>query len=409
MSLLVAAPRVLTGEGDLRPGWVDLDGDTVAAVGAGVPPRSPDLDLPDGILAPGLVDAQVNGAYGVDLAAADDDGWARVSTGLPATGVTSFVPTFVTAPVEDLAEALRRYAVRRPVLDALPGAARTLGVHLEGPFLSPAQAGAHDRRHLRDPDPDLVEALLEAGRDGALRYVTLAPERPGALAAVRRLTGAGVRVAVGHSDATHGVVVAAADAGATLVTHLYNAQRGLHHREPGVVGAALTDPRLTSGLIVDGAHVLPAAVGVALTAAPGRIMLVTDAVAAFGMAPGRYLLGGEEISLVEGRPPVRTDGTIAGAVGRLDEAVGRAAAAGADLRAAVEAATRVPAAAVGRPDLGRLAPGLPADLVWLAPQGSRPLRARATWVAGRLVHGADEFAVPGTSQGHDDHTHARDR
>ena len=392
MTLLLAAPRVLTGEGDVAPGWVELDGDRVARVAAGDPPRSPDVRLADGLLAPGLVDAQVNGAFGVDLAEADDDGWARVCTNLPATGVTSFVPTFVTAPVEELAEGLRRYAVRRSRLGALPGAARPLGVHLEGPVLSPQQAGAHDRRHLCDPDPGLVDVLLRAGEDGVLLYVTLAPERSGALGAIRRLRAGGVRVAVGHSDATHGVATAAADAGATLVTHLYNAQRGLHHREPGVVGAALTDPRLTAGLIVDGAHVLPAAVAVAFAAAPGRVMLVTDAVAAFGMAPGRYVLGGEEIVLVDGRPPHRADGTIAGAIGRLDDAIGRAAAVGVGLRTAVEAATRVPAAALGRPDLGRLAPGLPADLVWLAPQGSHPLRARATWVAGRRVHGPDVAA-----------------
>jgi N-acetylglucosamine-6-phosphate deacetylase len=265
-------------------------------------------------------------------------------------------------------------------------------VHLEGPFLSPPQAGAHDRRHLCDPDPGLVDVLLRAGEDGVLLYVTLAPERSGALGAIRRLRAGGVRVAVGHSDATHRVVTAAADAGATLVPHLYNAQSGLHHREPGVVGAALTDPRLTAGLIVDGAHVLPAAVAVALAAAPGRVMLVTDAVAAFGMAPGRYVLGGEEIVLVDGRPPRRADGTFAGAIGRLDDAIGRAAAVGVGLRTAVEAATRVPAAALGRPDLGRLAPGLTADLVWLAPQGPHPLRARATWVAGRRVHGPDVAA-----------------
>jgi N-acetylglucosamine-6-phosphate deacetylase len=185
-------------------------------------------------------------------------------------------------------------------------------------------------------------------------------------------------------------VLAAADAGATIVTHLYNGQRPLHHRDPGVVGAALSDPRFTLGLIVDLVHVAPTAVRVAFAAAAGRVALVTDATAALGMPPGRYELGGEEVTIEEGRPPVRDDGTLAGASLRLDAAVANTVACGIDLEVALDAATRAPADALGRADLGRIAPDARADLVWL----DDDLRARATWVGGRLVAGREAAGLP---------------
>ena len=387
MPFTFSAPRVLTGVADLAPGWVQVDSatGTVLAVGPGAPPSVADVDVETGALVPGLVDTQLNGAFGVDLAGTDPDSWSLVVRRLPEHGVTAFVPTFITAPIEELAAGLRGYTSVRAALDALPAAARTLGVHIEGPFLAEGRRGAHRLECLIDPTPGALAVLLDAGR-GVLSYVTLAPERAGALDAIRTLTEAGVRVSVGHSDADERLVHAAADAGATLVTHLYNAQRPLHHRGPGVVGAALVDDRLTCGLIVDGHHVVPAAVRVAFAAAPGRIMLVTDAVAALGMPDGTYVLGGEQITVRAGSPPRRADGTIAGAAGRLDDAIGLSVAAGVPLQAAVEAATRIPADALGHRHLGRIAPGLPADLVWLAPDGDHPLRARATWIGGRVAH-----------------------
>jgi N-acetylglucosamine-6-phosphate deacetylase len=390
---IISAPRVLTGDHDLGAGWVAVDDGRIAAVGAGQPPRPADVPLPSGVLAPGLVDAQINGAYGVDFAAADDDGWRAIVRRLPETGVTALVPTVITAPVAELVAALRRYATLRPQLDALPGAARTLGLHVEGPFLSARRRGAHREDLLIDPDPDAVQTLLAAGADGALRCLTLAPERHGALAAIATLTSAGVRVAVGHSDADAATVHAAADAGATLVTHLFNGQRPLHHRDPGVVGAALVDRRLVCGLIADGEHVADDAIALAFAAASGRIMLVTDALAALGMPPGRYLLGGDEVIVADGEPPRRPGGSIAGSAARLDDCVARAVAVGVPLAAAVEAATRIPADAVGRPDLGRIAAGGPADLVWLDAVAERPLRARATWLAGVPVHGAPTLPI----------------
>lgn len=217
-----------------------------------------------------------------------------------------------------------------------------------------------------------------------LKLVTLAPERNGVLAAIDQFTGAGVLVSIGHSDATARQVAQAADHGARMVTHLFDAQRPLHHREPGVVGQALADPRLTSGLIADLRHVCAEVCGIAFAAAPGRICLVTDAAACAGMPPGRYLLGGEPIELPpgDGVPPVRADGTLAGSGLRMDTGVANMITAGVGLADAVAAATRIPADLIGRPDIGRIARGAAADLAWLGDD----MRARATWVGGELVY-----------------------
>ena len=382
--MLIAAARLvpaLPGTGILAPGYLTVSGGLITEVGQGPPPAAPDLDLRTGVLVPGLVDLQVNGYYGVDLADCDPEGWALVARRLPETGTTAFLPTFITAPVTRLARALRS---AEKIAGAVTAGARVLGVHLEGPFLSPARAGAHRRDWIVPPSPGEVAELLDAGH-AVLRLVTLAPEADGALAAVATLTAAGVVVSVGHSDATAAQVAAAASAGARMVTHLFNAQRGLHHREPGVVGQALTDQRLTSGLIVDLGHVSAAACAIAFAAAPGRICLVTDAAAAAGMPPGRYLLGGQAMELPpDGAAPVRPDGTLAGSALRMDRAVANAVAVGLRLAPAVAAASRIAADLIGRPDLGRLAAGAAADLAWLGDD----LRAKATWVGGERVYGA---------------------
>jgi N-acetylglucosamine-6-phosphate deacetylase len=381
--MLIAAEHFLTAEslGDHvpGPGFVDVAGGVITAVGTGMRPA--DVTLADGYLLPGLVDLQVNGYYGVEFQIADAASWARVMTRLPETGTTACLPTMITAPVSNLAEALRTAATFVPELPA--DGARVVGVHVEGPFIAPARRGAHNEEWITEPTSGAVAELTEAGR-GLLRLVTIAPELPGALAAIEQLASAGVLVSVGHSDATAAQVAAAAERGARMVTHLFNAQRPLSHREPGVVGQALTDERLTSGLITDLHHVVEAVCGLAFRAAPGRIALVTDAAAAAGMPPGEYLLGGELITLPPGDcvPPIRADGTLAGSALRMDRAVANAVRCGVSLPAAVAAATRIPADLIRRPDLGRLRPGAAADLVWLSPE----LRTRATWIAGRLVY-----------------------
>jgi N-acetylglucosamine-6-phosphate deacetylase len=386
--VLISAPRLITaaaGSPILAPGYVAMAGGVVTAVGQGAPPRTPDVALPDGVLLPGFVDLQVNGYFGEEFLTSGADGWARVTTRLPQTGTTAFLPTFVTAPPGVLTAGLRAASALIP---ALPAGARVLGVHVEGPFISPAWKGAHNEAWITEPTAGAVAELLDAGR-GVLRLVTLAPERRGGMAAVAALAEAGVLVSVGHSGATARQVAEAADHGARMVTHLFNAQRPMHHREPGVVGQALTDQRFTSGLIADMHHVSPQVCVLAFHAAPGRICAVTDAAACAGMPPGSYKLGGEPIELPpgEGEPPVRVDGTLAGSGLRMDAAVANLVAAGIGLAEAVWAATRVPADLIGRPDLGRIAPGAAADLAWLGDS----MRTRATWIGGELVFAQDRL------------------
>jgi N-acetylglucosamine-6-phosphate deacetylase len=394
--MLIAAARIIparsihAGAAIVAPGFVACEAGRVTAIGAGSPPGRPDIELSEGILLPGFVDLQVNGYLGVELDRAEQTGWELVSRRLPETGTTAFLPTFVTSPVDATLAALRRAAdfasdmvAPDPFSAGTPGA-RVLGIHLEGPFIARNRPGAHNPEWIIDPDPITVDALLAAG-SGLVKVMTLAPEVDGAMTAIKQLTDAGVLVSVGHSDATAQQVSAAAAAGARMVTHLFNAQRGLHHREPGVVGQALADSRLTSSLIADLHHVSGQVAALAFRAAPGRICLVTDAAACAGMPQGRYVLGGEPIELAEGdgTPPVRGDGTLAGSALRMDSAVANMVAIGSGLCDAVAAATRIPADLIGRPDLGGITPGATADLTWL----SDDLRTVATWVAGHQVYG----------------------
>jgi N-acetylglucosamine-6-phosphate deacetylase len=259
-------------------------------------------------------------------------------------------------------------------------------VHLEGPFLSSVRHGVHDPSFMVDPSQALVDQVLDLGP----RMVTIAPERDGALSAIRALSAEGVLVSVGHTDATAAQTRAAADAGARMITHLFNAQRGLGHREPGVPGAGFSDERFTLGLIADLAHVAPDVCKLVFQVASSRVALVTDAVAAAGMPPGRYQLGGLDVLLTDDGVPRSPDGTIAGSALTLDRAVRNIVSLGVDPATAFTAATAVPADTIGEPSLGRLAAGAVADLVWW----DDDLRPRKVWVAGELVFDADTEEVP---------------
>jgi N-acetylglucosamine-6-phosphate deacetylase len=384
---ITSAPRVLVDGGMVGPAAVVFSDGVVTDVLDGVPAAAPDhVALDSGVLTAGMVDVQINGAYGVDFVKASEDEYRTVARTLPSTGVTAFQPTYITAPVETLVAGLERAAAARDRLRGEAGA-RILGVHLEGPFLSPDQAGVHPVAHMRHPSPALLDQLLagEASRRMP-STVTLAPELPGGLDAIRRLTAAGVRVSVGHSNALAADVRAAADAGATMVTHLFNAQRGLGHREPGVAGQALADSRLTVGLIADLHHVVGEVCAIVMRAAPGRVALVTDAIAAAGMPPGHYELGGIEVGIAENDVPRTMDGTIAGSALTLDRAVRNLIGVGCDPVQVLRAATETPANALGRADLGRLVAGALADLVWW----SDDFHPRQAWVGGAEVYSARE-------------------
>lgn len=370
---VVAAGNVVTPDGELAPGHVVVEQGHIADVRPGSPPRA-EYDFPDGVLAPGFVDLQVNGAAGVDFLDCTPEQFAAAQRYLASTGTTAFLPTLVSAPPA----ALRRAAERlRPTEGA---GAEPLGLHLEGPALNPARAGAHDPRWLVRPDDPQLRALLEDLR-GAVRVVTLAPELPGGLDLVRWLAACGVVASLGHTDATYDEALRAFEAGARMVTHLFNAMRGLHHREPGAVGAALQQGGWVCGLVADGVHVHPAAFRLAYRLlGPDRMALVTDAVAAAGAPPGRYRLGGAEITLRAGDAPRRPDGTLAGSVLRMDQAVWNATGWGVPLGHAVRMASTTPARVLGLQDRGELRAGLRADLCVLVSG-----RAVLTLVAGRVV------------------------
>jgi N-acetylglucosamine-6-phosphate deacetylase len=372
-STLVRAAHVVDVAGSVTDGWVLVRGDTIHAVGAGpgAPTADDVVDLGDAVLTPGFID--LHGHGGATVAYED----ASVGPSLVmhrAHGTTRSVLSLVANPVDVLAASLGRI---RQVMAADP---LVLGVHLEGPFLSPHNKGAHNEHFLIDPTPADVDALLSAG-DGVIRQVTIAPELPGALDAVRRFVDAGVVVAVGHTVGTYDQARAAFDAGATMLTHAFNAMPGLHHRAPGPIGAAVADDRVTLELILDAVHVHPVVADTLFRAAPGRVALITDAMGAAGAADGDYRLGSLDVTVTDGVAHVAGTDTIAGSTLTQDVALRNAVAlAGRSLPEAVAALTAVPARALGLGDrLGRLAPGFAADLVALSPA----LDVQRVWGAGR--------------------------
>ncbi|HUQ22387.1 MAG TPA: N-acetylglucosamine-6-phosphate deacetylase [Gaiellaceae bacterium] len=353
-------------EGELLSGDVEVADGRVLAVGL-APKRG------GGIAVPGFVDLQVNGFGGVDFAAADASGYRIAGEALLDSGVTSYQPTLITAPEQDLVAALR-------AVPSAPGGPRILGVHLEGPFISPNQLGAHPTSARRDPDRALLERLLDAG---PVAYVTLAPELPGALELVDVLLGRGIVVSCGHSDATAEQASAAFDRGVGTVAHLFNAMRPFGHRDPGIAGAALVREDVVVQLILDGQHLAEETAKVVWRAASGRVALVTDAIAAAGIGDGSYRLGAVEVEVLEGVAR-RADGVLAGSVVTMVEAVQNLHALGASLVEAVAAATSIPARVARRPELGVLRKGGEADIVVLdcGLEIRRVLRAGRERVAG---------------------------
>jgi N-acetylglucosamine-6-phosphate deacetylase len=334
-------------EGQLLRGDVEVADGRIVAVG--LAPKSG-----GGIAVPGFVDLQVNGFAGVDFAAADATGYKTAGDALLDSGVTAYQPTLITAPEQDLIAALRE-------VPAGPTGPRILGVHLEGPFLSPARLGAHPAAWRREPDRALLERLLAAGPVG---YMTLAPELDGALELVDVLHERGVVVSCGHSDATAEQAAAAFDRGVGTVTHLFNAMRPLRHRDPGIAGAALVRDDVIVQVILDGHHLADETAKVVWRTAAGRVALVTDAIAATATGDGTCRLGGVDVEVRDGVAR-RADGVLAGSVVTMVEAVRNLHELGASLVEAVAAATAVPARVARRPELGVLRQGGDADIVVL--------------------------------------------
>lgn len=330
----------------------------------------------EGLIAlPGLIDLQVNGGWGHDFTDEPDSIW-EVGEHLPAHGVTSFLPTMVSAPYE-VAHAVIEVISRGPP-EGYRGA-RTLGLHIEGPWISPDWSGAHDRDNLALPDPHVADAWAESG---VVAMVTIAPELPGAYETARILADRGVVVTAGHTGATYEEAMAAFAGPWSAATHLYNQMSPLHHRDPGVVGAVL-DSGVPAGLIADGLHCHPAAARLALELlGPGRLLLVSDSMAATGRGPGRHRLGDETIEVGDDGPRT-SNGRLAGSTLTLDAAVRNLSAwLGSDLGRAAPCATSGPAMLLGQADLGTLQTGSPADVALV----DGDLEVAATLVDGAMVY-----------------------
>lgn len=355
-----------------------ISGRRISECGPGIPPRPADVDLPDAVVVPGFVDMHVHGGGGAWYTDGRSDEIAAAAAFHLRHGTTTTLASLVTAgPAEllaavgDLAEATRAGVIA--------------GIHVEGPWLSRARCGAHDPAQLRNPEVVEIDAVLAAG-GGAIRMVTLAPELPGSTAAIRRFRDAEVVVAVGHTDATYEQTSRAIAEGVTVGTHLFNAMRPLHHREPGPVLALLQDPRVTLELIADGVHVHPALVQAVIEAAgPDRVALVTDAAAAAGCPDGSFRFGPQRLDVVAGVARVHGTATLAGSTATMDRLFRTVAALASDpdqgLAAAVRMASTTPARALGFGHVGSLRSGLDANLVVL----NQELQVQAVMANGDWV------------------------
>jgi N-acetylglucosamine-6-phosphate deacetylase len=374
------ADHVVRPDGVLHDAVIEIVGDRLVSCGPAAMSAGFEPERVAGWVVPGFVDVHVHGGGGYDYATVDPQAALDARTFHAAHGTTASLASLVTAPPEVLCRQISMIA------DLVDGRYFD-GIHLEGPFLSPAQRGAHERSLLRHPEPRIIDQLIDAGR-GHLAMVTLAPELPGAMAAITQFVDAGVRVAVGHTDADRDAMAAALDAGATVATHLFNAMRSVHHREPGPVPLLLTDPRVGVELIADRFHLHPDVLRMAATAAgPGRVLLITDAMAAAGKPDGEFALGGREVRVrggmarlvgKDGRP-----GAIAGSTLTMAEAFQTMTGITGSIEVAAAMAAANAARHLGLKGVGRIESGGRADLCVVDDDGAlqRVMRA-GHWLPG---------------------------
>jgi N-acetylglucosamine-6-phosphate deacetylase len=379
--IVFANARVVTPRRVLDPGWVSVAGDRIVAVGSGDPPAADVVhDLDRRYVLPGFVDLHMHGGGGAQITTDDSEEILAAVAFHRRHGTTRTLASLVTDQLDRMAASVRTIA------EIIHGDAGTsiAGIHLEGPFLNPSKRGSHHAEHLLSPDPVALRHLLTAG-DGTVRVVTVAPELPGGLDLVREIVSAGAIAAVGHTEADFEQARQAFGAGATLATHLFNAMRQFHHRDPGPAGAALANDAVTCELINDGIHVHDDAVRIAIGAAgPERIAFVTDATPAAGMTDGRFHLGPVPVFARDGKVTL-ADGTIAGSTLTMDAAVRHAVhCVGLPITAAATAAATTPATLLGIADgTGSIRAGKDADLVILSDR----LLVDAVIARGTLVHG----------------------
>ena len=359
---------VYTGTERITNGFVLVKGEKIQEVSREeiVEAEAEVFSFPAGYkLVPGFIDVHIHGAAGADVMDGEPAALRTIAGVLPAEGTTAFLATTMTQEAEKIGQALRAVAEYKDKYEG-PGRAEVLGVHLEGPFLSPKRAGAQPIEYMRHPDIEQFRTWQEE-TDGVIRLVTVAPELPGALDFIRYVHECGVTVSVGHSDATSAQVQEAVNAGVTHATHLFNAMRGLHHREPGVTGAVLLDDKIAAELIVDGVHVVPDMIRLAWRMKGiEKLLLVTDAMRAKCLGSGIYDLGGQTVTVRDGQATLE-EGTLAGSIVRMNEAFANVQVfTGCTLADAVRMAAVNPAKQVGVFDRkGSITPGKDADLVVL--------------------------------------------
>ncbi|HEY3989433.1 MAG TPA: N-acetylglucosamine-6-phosphate deacetylase [Acidobacteriaceae bacterium] len=383
MRILLTAGTLVLPESVVADPWLLIEDGVIESFGIrgdGLPQHSEHHDLPGAVLAPAMLDIHVHGAAGHDVMEGTAAGVSHVTRFLALHGVGAFLPTTVTAPVDDILRALDGLATLIEKPGSVEGA-MPLGVHLEGPFLSHAKRGVHPPELLQPPSIELFDRFWQAAR-GHIRLMTVAPELPNALDLIKHATALGVRISLGHSDATAAQTRAGIAAGGVSATHTYNAMRGLDHREPGMLGVVLDDDALYAEIIADGIHVDPITIRIYWRAkGPSRAILITDGMSATGMPNGRYRLGSFEVDVADGRA---THGDVlAGSVLTMDRAVRNFAEfTGAPLAVVTRLATANPAKlACFSESHGAIAAGRSANVIAFSPEG----QLVATCIAGRFA------------------------
>jgi N-acetylglucosamine-6-phosphate deacetylase len=379
--ILIRHATLVTPTRHAEDAAVLLDGRFIRTVGHDAVLHAPSeaqvIDARGLLLVPGYIDLQLNGAFGHDFTADPGTIWP-VSERLPKFGITSYLPTIITSPLETVEEA------RLELLQSRPqdySGAEPLGLHIEGPFLNPQKKGAHNPAYLRQPDES---GTTEWSPQGGVRLVTLAPELPGALPLIEELASRGIVVSAGHSMATYSEAQAAFAAGVRYGTHLFNAMPSLGHRTPGLAAALLVHEGIVAGLIPDGIHVHPAVIKIIWAMkGPQGTNLVSDAMAALGMPPGTYQLNDFEVTVGEEDCRLE-DGTLAGSILPIDEALrSLITITGCSLPDALATVTTTPAKLLGiNQERGDIAPGLIADMLLL----TTDLKIHTTIAAGEIVY-----------------------
>ena len=386
MKIWITAARLFTPSDSIENPLLAVEDGKVAVLSSRaeveLPPGAKHLDFPDSVIAPGYIDIHVHGGAGHDVMQDDPSGQADFEKALARHGVTAYLPTTVTASLDRILGALDRLgnAISAEESGHSHIGARPLGIHLEGPFISAAKCGVHPTRYLVSPTPALFEKMWDAS-GGTLKMMTVAPELPGASETIRLARERGVLTSIGHSNATYAEAKAGIAAGAVSATHTFNAMRALDHREPGILGAVLTNEQLSADIIIDGIHVDPAVVSLFLKAkGQEKAILISDAISATGMPDGKYKLGPFEVTVKGDRAEL--EGKLAGSVLTMDRAVRNVMKfANWKLQQAIVLATRNPARLMGFETKGTIAVGRDADLVFLTPEGD----VRQTMVGGRMA------------------------